>query len=369
MRKVIIVGGGLAGLVVSIKLRKSGLDPILIEKKTYPFHRVCGEYISNEVRPFLEELSIYPDELGASDLHTFQLTSVSGKEVRLSLEMGGFGISRYSLDQHLYNMAQAMGVEMVTGKSVMDLKYEQGHFDVELAGGEVIQSELVVGAFGKRSRLDQVLNRSFFKKRSPYIGVKYHISNIDQPDHLISLHNFKNGYCGLSKIEGDKYNMCYLTARKNLETSITEMEQTVLSENPFLKKIFQSANFLLDKPLVINEISFETKEPVQNHILMCGDAAGMITPLCGNGMAMAIHSAKILAEQILKYHKDNDAQGKIEQAYSKAWTDQFSKRLWKGRQIQKLFGSKWLSDTSVSLVNKSDALGKYLVKQTHGEYF
>ena len=34
---------------------------------------------------------------------------------------------------------------------------------------------------------------------------------------------------------------------------------------------------------------------------MAGDAAGMITPLCGNGMAMAIHSAKILTDLIIEH--------------------------------------------------------------------
>ena len=63
-------------------------------------------------------------------------------------------------------------------------------------------------------------------------------------------------------------------------------------------------NVLFEKPEVINEITFEKQDPVSNHILMCGDAAGMITPLCGNGMAMAIHSAKILSGLIIEANSE-----------------------------------------------------------------
>ena len=52
--KIIVIGGGLAGLTSAILLAKANFDITLIERKQYPFHRVCGEYISNEVLPFLK---------------------------------------------------------------------------------------------------------------------------------------------------------------------------------------------------------------------------------------------------------------------------------------------------------------------------
>ena len=55
---VAIAGGGLAGLALSIQLAKQGYRVILFEKESYPFHRVCGEYISNESWPFLESLGL-----------------------------------------------------------------------------------------------------------------------------------------------------------------------------------------------------------------------------------------------------------------------------------------------------------------------
>ena len=94
------------------------------------------------------------------------------------------------------------------------------------------------------------------------------------------------------------------------------MEERVLMKNPFLKNIFSNAEFLYESPLTISRISFNKKSQVENHVLMIGDAAGMITPLCGNGMSMALHGSKLAFEEInfflknkiVGYEKDKDVQ-------------------------------------------------------------
>ena len=128
----------------------------------------------------------------------------------------------------------------------------------------------------------------------------------------------------------------------------------------------------MDKPEVINEISFEKKQPVENHILMSGDTAGMIAPLCGNGMTMAIHSAKILSAIVVHhYHpgKPFTAHDRhlLEQIYHRAWNQQFAKRLWVGRQLQHLFGNNRLMHTAIQVMNKMPSMANWMVKQTHGK--
>ncbi len=214
------------------------------------------------------------------------------------------------------------------------------------------------------------MHRSFVQKHSPYVGIKYHVKTEHQKD-LISLHNFKDGYCGMSYIEDGKVNLCYLTHRNNLRRfkSIPEMEKAVLHRNPFLKEIFTHSEFLFEKPEVINEISFETKSPIESHILMTGDAAGMITPLCGNGMAMAIHSAKLVSDLAALFSKGKITRAQMESEYASRWNSLFAKRLWAGRQIQNLFGSEWTSDLAVSIARYAKPVANYLVSKTHGEPF
>lgn len=366
---VIIIGGGLAGLVNAILLSKNGLSVLLLEKKSYPFHRVCGEYISNEVVPFLKENDIFPNELGVSKINKFWLTSINGKKTEVPLDLGGFGISRYALDEFLYQKAKSYGVEFKLNTTVDKVDFEEDKFIITLKE-EVFQSKLVIGAHGKRSVIDKKLGRRFITKRSPYLGVKYHIQT-DFPSDVIALHNFHNGYCGMSKIEGENYNLCYLSHQENLKIfgNIDDMQKAVLYKNPFLKSIFTNSEFLFEKPEVINEISFERKALVENHILMCGDAAGMITPLCGNGMAMAIHASKILSESILsEWNNGSLNRNMLEQKYIHRWNNMFRFRLWSGRKIQNLFGSNISSNIAVNLA-KIKPVASSIMKLTHGKPF
>jgi flavin-dependent dehydrogenase len=373
MNDVIIIGGGLAGLFNAILLNRAGLRVTLIERKIYPFHRVCGEYISNEVLPFLEALDIDVHQLGASSINRLQVTAVSGTKLNQQLDLGGFGLSRYTLDNHLYQKAAAEGVNFLLGTRVEDVQFINNQFEVTIPNQTLI-APLVIGSFGKRSNLDQKLKRRFFYRRSPYLAVKFHV-RVDFPDDLIQLNNYHNGYCGISKIEGDKHCMCYLAHRDDLRKygNLQGLEENVILKNPYLKEIFNKAEFLLDKPEVINEISFEKKEPVDNHILMSGDTAGMIAPLCGNGMTMAIHSAKILSGIIARNYKaDTFSPAKrqlIEQEYTTKWNKQFAQRLWTGRQLQKLFGNNNTTALTLNILNGIPPLTRYLIGKTHGKPF
>ncbi|HEV8514129.1 MAG TPA: NAD(P)/FAD-dependent oxidoreductase [Cyclobacteriaceae bacterium] len=369
VKKTIIVGGGLAGLVAANVLVRAGIACIVIEKKEYPFHRVCGEYISNETVPYLKSLGLYPEEINPVQIKRFQLTSVNGKAAELPLDLGGFGISRYSFDRFLYQRAKSNGVEFILNTEVESILFANNNFEVKTSQ-QLLSADIVIGAFGKRSKLDVRLNRDFINQRSPYVAVKYHVRT-EHPLNLISLHNFQDGYCGISNIEEGKSCLCYLTHRKNLKEfgSIKLMEENVLFKNPFLKSIFSNSHFLFEKPETINEISFSTKEPVEDHILMCGDAAGMITPLCGNGMAMAIHSAKIVSELIIDFCAEKISREELEKKYSQQWHSRFAKRLWAGRQIQRLFGSVRASDFAVNLARHAKPVAGFLISKTHGDPF
>ena len=365
-----MIGGGLAGLTSAIALAGQGVAVTLIEKKSYPLHKVCGEYVSNEVLPYLRSIGADPAPLQPAIISRFMLTSPKGVKLDSPLDLGGFGVSRYTFDNFLYQIALARGVQVRVHTTVQDVQYKGGHFVLKLSDGDTLESAVVLGAYGKRSTLDRQLNRSFFAKRSPYIGVKYHL-RLDMPPDLIALHNFENGYAGISAIEDGRYCFCYLTTRENLRRhgAIPAMEQDVLQQNPYLRRIFREAEFLYDQPEVINEISFATKTCVENHMLMCGDAAGMITPLCGNGMAMAIHAGKLATEQVLRYFENGRDRQDLEAGYTRAWKSQFERRLQVGRTVQRLFGNPFLSEVAVGTLRHMPTVVRFIMRQTHGRPF
>ena len=234
------MGGGLAGLVASLLLVKEGHAVTLVEKKVYPFHRVCGEYISNETLDFLRLHQLLPDHLDLPDIRIFEFSDTAGDRVRIPLDLGGFGISRYVLDEWMYQQAQKAGVHFLTGTQVYEIDFldREDCFSLTLSDHSQIQSKYVIGAFGKRSKLDKKLARPFIEKRSPYLGVKYHIRT-DFVKDTVALYNFSGGYCGLNAVEDGKFNLCYLGSRDQLRVhgSIEAMEREVLWKNPILKKI------------------------------------------------------------------------------------------------------------------------------------
>ena len=358
-------------MVSALELARSGHAVTLVERKTYPFHKVCGEYVSNEVKAYIESLGVDLVGLGAVNIRRFQVSAPSGRLLESRLDLGGFGISRYVLDYELYRLGLTAGVQFRLGKAVDDVTFADDRFAVTLNDGTTLASQLVLGTFGKRSKLDKSLGRSFVGRhmanRTSYIGVKYHV-RVDLPDDVIALHNFSDGYCGISAIEYGKYCVCYLTARENLRRhgNIPDMERAILHRNPHLKSIFTTARFLYDKPEVINEISFAPKRAVENHILMAGDSAGLITPLCGNGMAMAIHGAKLVSDLSSAFLRNQLTRVELESRYQRGWSERFTRRLWVGRTVQKLFGKPWLTEAGAWAFGAFKPALRTVMRQTHG---
>src|SRR5258708_13449414 len=118
MYDVIITGGGLAGLSLSIQLVRAGYRVALFEKETYPYHKVCGEYISLESWNFLEELGLPLSDWNLPIIRRLLLSSPNGQSLEQELPLGGFGISRYKIDAALAGVSpSARGGPYGAGKS------------------------------------------------------------------------------------------------------------------------------------------------------------------------------------------------------------------------------------------------------------
>ena len=365
---ILVIGAGLAGLVSAIHLSRAGFSVTLAEKQELPRHKVCGEYISNEVLPYLKSLEIPLEPLHPVRINRFRLSAPSGKTIETALEMGAFSIRRYTLDNHLASLAKKCGVQFYTKTTVEQVDWDGIYFTARTSQGESFRSRIVIGAYGKRSVLDRTLGRPFFQRKVDYVGIKTYFDVPDFPENLVELHNFPGGYCGLSKVENGWVNAAYLTRASALKKvkSVPDLQEQVLSTNPHLRSIFQQPQ-MLPKPLVISNVSFVPKQLIAHHILMAGDAAGMIPPLAGNGMAMAIHSAKILSETVIGFLEGTLTRNQMEQLYQKRWNQEFSSRLFWGRQLQQYMGSRSM-ELGVAALTVFPGILSLIVRQTHGTY-
>jgi len=365
---VIIVGGGLAGLASATHLSKKGLSVLLIEKHEYPKHKVCGEYISNEVLPYLNALDFNPFDYGAKNIVDFTLSTPGSRSITTKLTTGGFSISRYCIDWELSKKAKQYGAEILH-VNVTDIQFKNNQFEVFTNQNKQYTSELVIGSFGKRSNLDVQMSRDFIQKPSPFLGVKAHYKG-DFPEDAVGLHNFEGGYCGVSKVENDHINVCYIADFKSFKEykNIDDFQQKVLSQNKYLKKVFDTYELAFEKPLSISQVSFSEKQPVENHILMCGDSSGMIHPLAGNGMSMAIRAAQMASQKILKFKSGKiKSRADLEIQYTEVWNKEFSSRLKYGHIIARLFRLGFFSELLMILLKTFPFILPNIIKHTHGK--
>ncbi len=371
---IAVIGGGLAGLSLAIQAAQAGYKTALFEKEQYPFHKVCGEYISNESFGFLQRLGVDLPSLSLPHINQLTVSGVNGKAYSFPLDLGGFGISRFCLDNLLYEQALKKGVALFTKTKVNDVRQEENGFIITTTD-YTYKAKVACCAYGKRGNLDIQWKRAFAQQKvsklNNYIGIKYHIK-YPQPIDTIALHNFPDGYCGISNIEDDKCCLCYLTTAGNLKkygNSIADMEKELLSQNPFLRDIFTKAHFIYKQPLAISQISFEKKTQGENGMLMVGDAAGLITPLCGNGMSMAMHASLLAFENIDLFLQEKIMRRQMEEQYKIHWNRHFAKRLFVGRMIQRSFGGTRSTSLFLKAMSAVPALSRTLIKATHGEPF
>lgn len=369
-----VIGGGLSGLCLAIQLADRGWRVIVFEKNGFPLHKVCGEYISMESHDFLIRLGLPLKDWKLPYIRRLGVSSEQGFMLDAPLGLGGFGISRFTLDHELYLLAVRKGVTVIQHCKVQKTSYrEADHVSaIETTKGN-FKSVIVCGSYGKYTPAFMHEQKDYVAEKNGknYIGVKYHIRT-DLPEDRIELHNFSDGYCGISRVDKDWYCLCYLSSAENLRkhgNSISQMEEHVLYRNPFLKRYFSTSEFVDRQPLVISNVQFSKKQAYSDHIFLLGDAAGSISPLCGNGMSMGMRASALLAEEINAYLHHRISRQDLVRRYTAAWNSAFQARIRTGYYLQNLFGKKTSTQLALKTLSLFPALTKKIISLTHGKPF
>ncbi|MEL6528063.1 MAG: NAD(P)/FAD-dependent oxidoreductase, partial [Chloroflexota bacterium] len=289
---VAIIGGGLAGTRAAIQLANSGYSVALYEAGSYPQHKVCGEFMSHGCRTLLKDVGVDADAVGAASIGKTIITAPNGACWQEDLPGSAMGISRFQLDTMLSAQAMLSGVDVRERTTVTDIQGDLHRgFTLHTRKRETFSAKVVIGAYGKRSTVDRSLKRDFLQTRQPFIGMKQHARGLHLPN-AVELHIVPGGYCGMSRIEDGMTNICMLvredTFRQHGQGSQERFVEWMTTQNPVLAERLSRAELLFDKWLSIAQVPFMSKGLVQNDVLMAGDSAGMITPLTGDGMEMAL---------------------------------------------------------------------------------
>ncbi len=361
---IIIIGAGLAGCSAAIQLANRNLKVLLLEQQKYPHHKLCGEFLSTEVIEIFQRLGVLETILLAKAHPIRHALLTAGKGTTFTHDLPGtaLGLSRYQLDLILFQKAQAAGATCHDNSNVQAITGDLNLGFTVTTNRETFRSHMVLGAYGKRSRLDA--HRPFHQKNTPWVAHKAHYSGLDLPN-TIELHAFNGGYCGLSSIETGEINLCWIGHSTVLNSGNRHLPDA-LSTNPYLADRLQHLTCNTATKHSLSQISFDRKGNFDGDICMIGDTAGMITPLCGDGMAMALRTAEIAIPFVLQHLDKSLTTAEFKRQYSQSWYQEFNLRLTLGKLMHNAFIHPLIAQTSVSLCHHVPAIGGWLIRNTRG---
>lgn len=368
----VVIGGGVAGCSAAIALAEAGAATTLIEAKAYPHHKVCGEVLSPGCMPLLQRLGTADaiSELRPAPLDHVHITTPNG--TRWQSALGGVGVSRCALDRVLAERAQTCGARLLDQTSVVavDGSLDNGFTVTTRASSgaqQTLQTRLVIGAHGKRSTLDRVFDRAFLRQPQPFVGLKAHFIGDPIPNR-VELHTFPGGYCGMSEIEGDRRNVCLLVRQDVFARvsggDIPAFVRWMQTQNPALGAWLSTAALAFPSWLSISQIPFVRKTVIECDVLMTGDAAGLIAPLAGDGIEMALRGGIMAAAAGVRFLDRQWSAADLRARYAAAWRRAFALRLRLARLLQAIMLRPPLLDAGLRLLNTAPAFGALLVRQT-----
>ncbi|SCA64235.1 Uncharacterized protein SCG7086_CW_00030 [Chlamydiales bacterium SCGC AG-110-P3] len=348
----LIIGGGVAGLSSANCLAEAGADVTLLESGTYPVQKICGEFLSPEAIPILEGWDIAP----ASEIATLKFVTPK-QQWCMELPQRAATLPRYVLDGALARRAELYGAQVKTGAQVENVevpKFEGQNFNVTLTSGERWSSPTLLLSTGR-------LVSSLTKQKPPkfcYIGAKAHFKGIDIPKELV-MHLVPGAYFGMAPISDGSVNVAGIiacTAEQAQDPKATLYAFFERSETQCLTEVLDQGSCLFEDWMVGPIPEFGMRDdPRWPNTLLIGDAAGVIPPATGNGLAMGLTSGILAAEYALK--------GDLE-SYQACWKKTYGKRISRGVCLHRFFLSSYLVK-AMPLVNRLfPAIPDYLFRLT-----
>ena len=358
---VAIVGAGPGGSTLAALLARRGYSVALIDRDAFPRDKLCGEFLSYDALPIVDALGVLR-ELEAHGVPEITSCRVVGRHRTYAFDFPhpARGVSRMLLDDALFRRAIASGAQAITTTAT-----EVTSETVTLDGG-LVRARVVAGAWGRWGRFDQQLGRAFVRDRSHRnFGFKRHYTGTsDEGRGTIELYSFAHGYLGVNDVEGGITNICGLVHASRLQGHKGRWDafvETIRAEESPLDEMYARHAPAQDGFLSSEPVIFRARSAVEEGIFMIGDASGVIDPLTGNGMAMAMQSALVAAPFIAAALENGD-HNRSEDGYRTRHAELFGRRIAWSRRVAFLLSRPALLDAALRLRHR--AAGPFFLRQT-----
>ncbi|CAH1191574.1 hypothetical protein PAECIP111891_00031 [Paenibacillus allorhizoplanae] len=368
-----VIGAGIAGSVMAKSLADHGWDTVLFDRKTFPRHKVCGEFLSPESLAMLKKLGLREAvaALKPSAIKRTSLILSRGKPLEIALPGIAWGISRYQLDATLHQAALRAGVQLQTETTVMSVKPgEQGYLITTKQRGVVheYQVRAVIAACGATavSGLQSQTPRDAISIKGAHLGVKSHYTGLNM-DGVVELYFFEGGYLGLSPIEDGFVNVAALLEREaflKTDKSILGLIEAACARHSKLSDRLSSAQPVAGTQAAVAPVQLTRKPLAWDMFPRLGDAAMMLPPLCGDGMSMALRSVMLCAPFASRYLKGQISLVEWERDYTGAIHREFKGPLKWGHRLQGMLAVPYLPSVMLAAAKFTPGLADRFVQAT-----
>ena len=300
--QALVIGGGISGGAVAAYLAQAGREVVLIERKTGPHDKVCGEFISSEAVLYLRDLGVDLETLGAVHISAVRVHA-RHKVISAQLPFPAFSISRRVLDEAIIRRASACGTELRRGRAVRSLHPLDGRWIAELDDGSKLSAEDAFLATGKHDL------RGWKRppgRQNDLIAFKLHwrltAAQTAALGSCVELFLFPGGYAGLELVESGVANLCLVLRRHHFALFDHRWDLLLAALRADFLPLHErlaGADACWERPLAIASIPYGYVRSRGNGPWCLGDQAAVIPSFSGDGISIALHSARLAAQYYL----------------------------------------------------------------------
>ncbi|MDY0152122.1 MAG: geranylgeranyl reductase family protein [Candidatus Cloacimonas sp.] len=309
--EVIVIGGGPAGSAAAITLAKAGISVCIVDKAMFPRQKLCGGLLSLRSKKLFETIfggvwnaAIVSRSRGVSFFNRSQLMSSVQDYRDWALT------DRTLFDSMLLQKAQKAGAEVITGIAVTSINEDQ--YIVSLADGRQLSSNYIVGCDGIYGISVKTLHKQSFRSKQTSFCLEIDVP-LCQTTYCITEPEIYFGYVrwgyGWIFPKGDKLTV-------GLGCLMHKNADIVAAFKAFL---VDRLGFMPELPLKGHHLVFRNRHWLagKGNVLLCGDAAGWVDPLTGEGIAYAMQSGNLAAKAIINVLSNTTSESALKQ-YSKS---------------------------------------------------
>lgn len=367
---VVVIGAGPAGAASALFLHHAGHRVLLLDQSGFPRDKVCGEFISPAADFILDELGILPAIEALSPVRLKGITISAYEENEISIDypptdrMDSLSIPRVTLDNLLLGQARVAGVDIRLHHKVDDLLFEEGSvvgvtgFDDQKARFE-FRARVVVDAGGRNCislrRLDL---------KSPgnnKIALAAHWQGVHLPRAQCYMHISPPGYTGISQVGKDLANVVLVVDRADLKGEDLQdfYMQAVLKNKK--RKVLLDGGAPVERPRTVESLAYSVKPVPCAGLALVGDAMGFIDPFTGEGIYLALESARIAARVIHKALGQDGFTIDRLRHYERLRSTEFDKKFQLSRILQVLIYRPHMCNWVIKVLSKNPSLAETLL--------